>query len=95
MVSGLKFEKLEDFSTTGLFLFMSVPLVSQPIDALEKMYSVAQFMSLELSGTMQTPDGADIDTHEMEKIRQQVITITDVFHRVGILPGSEAALRLF
>ena len=87
--------KLEEFATTGLFLFMNLPLVSRPIEALDKMYSTAKLMSLELSGTIKTLDGADIDTNEIDKIRQQIIEIADVFHRVGILPGSEVALRLF
>jgi len=59
------------------------------------MISAAQYITSELSGELQDPSGSVIDEKQLENIRQQLINIGEVFHRVGITPGSEEALRLF
>jgi FtsZ-interacting cell division protein ZipA len=86
---------VKEVSTTGLILFMSIPLVSDPLNVFDKMISVAQYVASELSGDLQDPDAGVIDYKGVEKIRKQVISIGEAFHRVGILPGSDEALRLF
>ena len=56
---------------------------------------MGQYIASELSGSLQDPEGGLMDQKACEKIRQQVNNIGEVFHRVGILPGSDEAFRLF
>jgi hypothetical protein len=86
---------LETFSTRGLTLFMSVPRVPDPLGVFDEMIAVAQYAASELSGQLRDPDGGEIGESGVEKIRQQVTDIEELFRRVGIVPGSEEALRLF
>lgn len=86
---------LETFSTRGLTLFMSIPRVPSPVAVFDEMIAVAQYAASELSGVLRDPDGGEIGESGVEKIRQQVTGISELFHRVGIVPGSEEALRLF
>lgn len=86
---------LKTFSTRGLTLFMSIPRVLDPITVFDEMISVAQYIASELSGELRDPDGGNIDESGVDKIRKQVKDIGELFHRVGIIPGSEEALRLF
>ena len=86
---------LKTFSTRGLTLFMSMPRVPDPLAVFDEMIAVAQYAASELSGELRDPDGGKIGESGVEKIRQQVTDIGELFHRVGIVPGSEEALRLF
>ena len=86
---------LKTFSTRGLTLFMSIPRVPDPLAVFDEMIAVAQYAASELSGELRDPDGGKIGESGVEKIRQQVTDIGELFHRVGIVPGSEEALRLF
>ena len=86
---------LKTFSTRGLTLFMSMPRVPDPLSVFDEMIAVAQYAASELSGELRDPDGGKIGESGVEKIRQQVTDIGELFHRVGIVPGSEEALRLF
>ena len=61
----------------------------------DEMVAVAQYAASELSGELRDPDGGEIGESGVEKIRQQITDITELFHRAGIVPGSEEALRLF
>ena len=85
----------ETFSTRGLTLFMSIPRAPDPLAVFDEMIAVAQYAASELSAELRDPDGGEIGETGVEKIRQQVTEITELFHRVGIVPGSEEALRLF
>jgi cell division protein ZipA len=86
---------LKTFSTRGLTLFMSIPRVPDPLAVFDEMIAVAQYAASELSGQLRDPDGGEIGESGVEKIRQQITDIEELFHRVGIVPGSEEALRLF
>ena len=86
---------LKKFSTRGLTLFMSVPRVDNPLTVFDEMIAVAQYAATELMGELRDPDGGKIGESDIQKIRQQVTDIDELFHRVGIVPGSEEALRLF
>ena len=86
---------LKTFSTRGLTLFMSIPRVLDPLAVFDEMIAVAQYAASELSGQLRDPDGGEIGVSGVEKIRQEVADIEEIFHRVGIVPGSEEALRLF
>ena len=88
-------DALETLSTCGLTLFMSVPRVPDPLAVFDKMISVAQYAASELSGELRDPDDGVIGNRELQKIRQQVADLGDHFHRAGITPGSDDALRLF
>ena len=59
------------------------------------MIAVAQYVASELSGELCDPDGGEISESGVATIRQQVTDVGELFHRVGIVPGSEEALRLF
>ena len=74
---------------------MSIPLVTDPLNVFDTMIAVGQYIALELSGSLQDPESGLIDQKAVEKIRQQVSNIGEAFHRVGILPGSDEAFRLF
>jgi hypothetical protein len=86
---------LSTFSTPGLTLFMSMPRAPDPLVVFDEMISVGQYVASELSGELRDPDGGEIGELAIKKIRQQVTDIGEVFHRAGITPGSEEALRLF
>ena len=86
---------LKTFSTRGLTLFMSIPRVPDPLAVFDEMIAVAQYAASELSGQLRDPDGGEIGVSGVEKIRQQVADIDELYHRVGIVPGSEEALLLY
>ena len=85
----------EEVSTTCLILFMSIPLVTDLLNVFDAMIAVGQYIASDLSGSLQDPEGGLIDQKAVETIRQQVSNIEETFHRVGILPGSDEAFRLF
>ena len=74
---------------------MSIPRVPDPLSVFDEMIAVAQYAATELSAELRDPDGGEIGETGIEIIRQQVTEISEFFHRVGIAPGSEEALRLF
>jgi cell division protein ZipA len=92
---SFELDRLDQFSTRGLTLFMNVPRVSDPSKVFGELVSVAEYAASELAGELQDPDGNAIDQSGFEQIRQQISSLGETLTRAGIIPGSEEALRLF
>ena len=76
-------------------MFMSIPRAVNPSATFAKMISVAEYVSSELNGSVTDPDGSRLSTAHLSLIQRQVNGIGEAMRRLGIVPGSEEALRLF
>ena len=79
----------------GLTMFMSIPRAVNPSATFAKMISVAEYVSSELNGSVTDPDGSRLSAAHLSLIQRQVNGIGEAMRRLGIVPGSEEALRLF
>lgn len=79
----------------GLTMFMSIPCAVNPSATFAKMISVAEYVSSELNGSVTDPDGSRLSSAHLSLIQRQVNGIGEAMRRLGIVPGSEEALRLF
>ncbi|MFT5114869.1 MAG: cell division protein ZipA [Parasphingorhabdus sp.] len=88
-------DKMGDFTTPGLTLFMNVPKCPQPGEVFSKMSTVAQKISTILGGVLKDQKHQSLDEKVIKGIKRQVEEIGDEMSELGIEPGSEEALRLF
>lgn len=88
-------DRIKDFTTPGLTLFMSVPRCPNPADVFMRMAYVARKVANQLGGTMLDQKNQPLDDTSIKQIRRQVEELGESMDRKGIRPGSEEALRLF
>ncbi|GJL80931.1 MAG: hypothetical protein DHS20C01_05650 [marine bacterium B5-7] len=88
-------EKMKDFTTPGLTMFMSVPRCANPGDVFSRMAYVAGKISRQLGGVMLDQKQQPLDEAEIKQIRRQVDDMDRSMTEQGLRPGSEEALRLF
>jgi len=86
---------LEGGAFRGLTMFMSIPRAANPSGTFSKMVSVAEYVSAELNGSVTDPDGSRLSPAHLSLIQRQVNGVGEAMRRLGIVPGSEEALRLF
>ena len=86
---------LEGGAFRGLTMFMSIPRAANPSGTFGKMISVAEYISAELNGSVTDPDGSRLSPAHLSLIQRQVNGVGEAMRRLGIVPGSEEALRLF
>lgn len=88
-------DKMGDFSTPGLSMFMSVPRCPNPGDVFSRMAYVAGKITTHLGGVMLDQENNPLNERAIQRIRRQVQEIDRQMTEKGIRPGSEEALRLF
>ncbi|KAA3633324.1 MAG: hypothetical protein DWQ08_02060 [Proteobacteria bacterium] len=88
-------DKMKEFSTPGLTMFMSVPRCASPADVFTRMAYVAGKISNQLGGVMLDQKKQMLDDASVKQIRRQVEEMGQDMTRKGMAPGSEEALRLF
>lgn len=88
-------DKIRDFTTPGLTMFMSVPRCVNPADVFSRMAYVARKIANQLGGIMLDQKEQALDDAAIKQIRRQVEEMGGAMTRRGISPGSEEALRLF
>ena len=86
---------LEGGAFRGLTMFMSIPRAANPSGTFGKMISVAEYVSAELNGSVTDPDGSRLSPAHLSLIQRQVNGVGEAMRRLGIVPGSEEARRLF
>ncbi len=81
--------------TAGLTLFMNVPCAYQPAGVFEKMIETAHNLCQMLDGRLVDQDSKPLTDAGLKVIRTQIDRIATDMQNRGIVPGSEAAMRLF
>jgi cell division protein ZipA len=88
-------EKLNDFHTKGVTLFMQVPRISDSIGAFSRMIETGKQLADQLGGRLVDQDMKPLTDSGINAIRAQIELIVGDMRSRGIPSGSEAALRLF
>lgn len=88
-------DKMNDFRTPALSIFMNVPAAYDPPAVFEQMIAAAQGVAKTLGGKLQDQDGRPLSDQGVQAIRAQIELIAHEMNTHGIQPGSESALRLF
>ena len=88
-------DTLNVLKTMGLTLFMNVPCAYQPAGVFEKMIGTARGLCDLLDGRLVDQDSKPLTEAGLRVIRIQIDRIATDMQARGIVPGSEAAMRLF
>lgn len=88
-------DNLEKFRTKGLTLFMQVPRVSDCVNVFGDMIDTAMQLADRMGGRLVDQDMKSLTESGINTIRRQIDSIATDMRTRGILPGGEAALRLF
>ncbi len=88
-------DAMNTLRTMGLTLFMNVPCAYQPAGVFEKMIVTARGMCDLLDGRLVDQDSKPLTEAGLRVIRTQIDRIATDMQNRGIVPGSEAAMRLF
>lgn len=88
-------DRIKEFTTPGLTMFMSVPRCASPGDVFGRMAYVAGKITNQLGGVMLDQNHQPLDEASLKQIRKQVEDMAAAMSAKGIAPGSEEALRLF
>ena len=92
---SFSYEDLESGVLRGLVLYMNVPRVARPSVTFSDLVSVAQYVCVEIDGTLTDPEGEAINEAHFDAIRRQIRSLEGSMKKYGIDPGSEEARRLF
>ena len=88
-------DRIKEFTTPGLTMFMSVPRCQNPADVFSRMAYVARKIANQLGGVMLDQKKQPLTDASIKQIRRQVEDMGAAMADKGIAPGSEEALRLF
>ncbi len=88
-------DTLNVLKTMVLTLFMNVPCAYQPAGVFEKMIETARGLCDLLDGRLVDQDSKPLTEAGLRVIRTQIDRIATDMQARGIVPGSEAAMRLF
>lgn len=88
-------DRIKEFTTPGLTMFMSVPRSQNPADVFSRMAYVARKIANQLGGVMLDQKKQPLTDASIKQIRRQVEDMGAAMADKGIGPGSEEALRLF
>ncbi len=88
-------EKIKEFSTPGLTMFMSVPRSGNPGEVFSKMAYTARKIANLLGGVLHDQGREPLDDNAIKQLRRQVDDMAAEMSEKGVRPGSEEALRLF
>ena len=85
----------DTFRTTGLTLYMSVPVARDPAAVFDDMIATAKELTTFLGVQLLDQDQRPLTENGIDAIRAQIKSIDVKMRAFGIAPGSEAARRLF
>ena len=85
----------DDFRASGLTLCMSVPTAQDPAATFDHMIETAKQLTSFLGGRLLDQDQKPLSEKGIAAIRAQIQGIDAKMRSFGIVPGSEAARRLF
>lgn len=86
---------LNSFRTKGLTLFMNIPCTPEPVKVFEQMVEAAKQLCKSINGKLVDQNHNPLNTKGLESIKRQVELISTNMEADGIVPSSEAAIRLF
>ncbi len=92
---SFELDTLTSLKTRGLTLFMNVPCAYQPAAVFERMIETARGLCDLLDGRLVDQDSKPLSDAGLKVIRTQIDRIATDMQARGIVPGSEAAMRLF
>ena len=88
-------EEWDTFRTAGVTLFMVVPTVPEPAAVFDRMIETAKELTAFLAGKLLDQEQRPLTDKGIAAIRLQIQGIDANMRAFGIVPGSEAAVRLF
>lgn len=88
-------DNMEKFRTKGITLFMQVPRAFDCVNVFGDMITVAIQLADRMGGRLVDQDMKPLTESGINTIRAQIELIASDMRSRGIIPGSEAALRLF
>ncbi|HEC13072.1 MAG TPA: hypothetical protein ENI80_07440 [Acidiferrobacteraceae bacterium] len=86
---------LEGFQTKGLTFFLNIPTAFDPPKVYADMIHTVKTFSDRFGGVLLDRDRHTLDDATLERIGQHVDRIAKEMDKEGVVPGGEAALRLF
>jgi cell division protein ZipA len=92
---GFKAEEWDTLVTPGVTFFLSVPCVHRPVQTFERMAETAKSLAESLGGQLLDQDRRPLTDHGLAVIRHQIEEIEEKMRAFGVVPGSDAAWRLF
>lgn len=92
---GFKAEEWDTLVTPGVTFFLSVPCAHRPVQTFERMAETAKSLAETLGGQLLDQDRRPLTAQGLAVIRHQIEEIEEKMRAFGVVPGSEAALRLF
>lgn len=88
-------DMLKSAVMTGMTFQLDIPTTPDNLDVFEQMVQLARQFATSLNAEMQDVNRKPIAAPQLEKIRQQLISISATMQAQGIAPGSQHARRLF
>ncbi len=88
-------DAMDAFTTQGLTLFMNMPCTAAPVNAFEQMVEAAKGICEGVNGRLVDQNRRPLTQKGIEAIRQEIVEIARKMEAQGVVPGSDAALRLF
>ena len=92
---AFELDRMQDFTTPGLTIYMNVPRCPNPGDVFSRMAYVAGKIATNLGGVMKDQNNHVLDDRAVHQIRRQVEELGQKMTEKGMKPGSDEALRLF
>lgn len=92
---SFKAEEWDTLVTPGVTFFLSVPCAHRPVQTFERMAESAKSLAESLGGQLLDQDRRPLTPQGLAVIRHQIEEIEEKMRAFGVVPGSEAALRLF
>ncbi len=83
------------FSTKGLTLFVNMPCTRDPSEAFQEMAAAARELAERLGATLVDQNQQELSEGGLDNIHRQVVQLARSMEEEGVVPGSEAAKRLF
>lgn len=88
-------DMLKSAVMTGVTFQLDIPTTRHNVQVFDHMVEVARSLASSLNGVMMDVNRKPIGDAQLDKIRQQIKTISDLMGEQGIAPGSHYASRLF
>lgn len=88
-------KNLEDFQTKGLTFFLNIPTAFDPPKVYADMIHTVKTFRDRFDGVLLDRDRHALDDATLERIGQHMGRIAKEMDKEGVVPGGEAALRLF
>ncbi len=88
-------DAMDAFTTPGLTLFMNMPCTAAPAQVFEQMLEAAKGICEGVNGRLVDQSRRPLTQKGIDAIRHEIAEIARKMEAQGVVPGSDAALRLF